>query len=222
MHQALIEDAKHDIEGRHRGEQQQGRVALGLAVIFGGPGVIAMHTDRHADVALGVSDGLLGVAQRFAGGEVVGNRRGDVMPLMIDRQRRRAGLEMRHRRQRDHGLDGGTDGAAGRDGAAAGGGQPVDGGVAHGIAGHRRRRRRAAVPGQAGAGDGVGGMGAADGAAGGADIEFIQHVGRLPETRRHLHHHMILVQRIIDGRYRTLAECIIQIIIDLIHRQPQA
>ena len=37
----------------------------------------------------------------------------------------------------------------------------------------------------------------------------------LPVLRRHLHHHVILVQRVVDGRDRALAERVVQRVVDL-------
>ena len=61
----------------------------------------------------------------------------------------------------------------------------------------------------------VGRLRAAGGAAGGADIDVLQRLGRLPVARRHLHDDMVLVLRAVDGRDLALAECVIQRVVDL-------
>ena len=43
----------------------------------------------------------------------------------------------------------------------------------------------------------------------------------LPVARRDLHHHVILVEGVVDRRYRPLTEGVVQRVVDLIHRQSQ-
>ena len=54
-------------------------------------------------------------------------------------------------------------------------------------------------------------------------IDVVQRLGALPEGRRHLHHHMILVLVLVDGRDLALAEGVIQGIVDLggVQAQPR-
>ncbi len=61
----------------------------------------------------------------------------------------------------------------------------------------------------------AGGLRAADRAAGGADIDVLQRFGALPELGRDLHHHMVLVEVLVDGRDLALAEGIVERVVDL-------
>ena len=64
-------------------------------------------------------------------------------------------------------------------------------------------------------GDRAGGLRAADRAAGRADIDVLQCFRALPELRRDPHHHMILVEIVVDRRHLALAECVIKRVVDL-------
>ncbi len=57
--------------------------------------------------------------------------------------------------------------------------------------------------------------GAADTAARGADIDVAQRLRALPEFRRHLHDHLVLVLVLVDGRDLALAEGVVQRIVHL-------
>jgi hypothetical protein len=61
----------------------------------------------------------------------------------------------------------------------------------------------------------------ADRAARGADIDILEDFRVLPIFGRDLHHHMILVERVIDRRDQPLAEGVIEGGIDLALRQPK-
>ncbi len=57
-------------------------------------------------------------------------------------------------------------------------------------------------------------------AARGADPDLVQDCRVLPILRRHLHHHVILVERVVDGRNRALAECVVERVVDLACVEP--
>jgi hypothetical protein len=128
--------------------------------------------------------------------------------------------------KRHHRLVKGADWAAGRGGAASGIGERIVRRVAGRIAGDLRS-------GGAGAGLGGGRFGghgarqrlrrlrAADRASAGADIDLVQRLRVLPEFRRHLHDHVVLILRRIDRRYLALAEGVVQRIVDLADGQPE-
>ena len=63
---------------------------------------------------------------------------------------------------------------------------------------------------------------AADGAARGADVDVAQRFGALPELRRHLHDHVVLVQVVVDRRDLALAEGVVQRVVDLASRSRRA
>src|SRR5438477_9521187 len=46
--------------------------------------------------------------------------------------------------------------------------------------------------------------------AGRTHVDLPQDQRVLPEFRRHFHHHVILVERGVHGRYRTLAESVVE------------
>ena len=71
------------------------------------------------------------------------------------------------------------------------------------------------------AGKRVGRLRAADRAAAGADIDVVQRLRVLPELRRHLHHHVILVLRVVDHRDLALAEGVVERVVDLADGQPE-
>ena len=50
------------------------------------------------------------------------------------------------------------------------------------------------------------------------DVDVVQRFGALPELRRHFHHHMILVQVLVDGRDLALAEGVVERVVDLRRR----
>ena len=66
-----------------------------------------------------------------------------------------------------------------------------------------------------GAGDRVGRLRAADRAADGADIDVLQRLRALPVLRRDLHDHVVLVERVVDGRDLALAEGVVERVVDL-------
>ena len=171
---------------------------------------------RHADLAHRVVHVGDGVAQRLAERQVERDRAGDEQALMIDAERRGAELVARHRRQRDHRLRRGADGRTGRGRAAA-----ADGDLrwcagcappALGSSGSRRRRsaRRSSASGRRRVVTAGGRLGAADRAARGADIDVLQRFGILPVLGRDLHDHVVLVQRVVDGRDLALAEGVVE------------
>ena len=45
-------------------------------------------------------------------------------------------------------------------------------------------------------------------------VDLIQHPRILPVARRDLHHHVILVERIVDGRHLALAERVVERVVD--------
>ena len=61
------------------------------------------------------------------------------------------------------------------------------------------------------------------GAAGGADVELLEHVGVLPELRRDLHDHMVLLraERVVDRRDLGLRKRIAQRVVDLASVRPR-
>ncbi len=72
-----------------------------------------------------------------------------------------------------------------------------------------------------GSGDRIGALDAADGAAGGADIDVLQHLRALPELRRDLHDDMVLVEGVVDRRYLPLAEGVVERVVDLARRDAE-
>src|SRR5205085_8653794 len=73
-----------------------------------------------------------------------------------------------------------------------------------------------------GAGECVGGLGAFNGAAGGADKDAVKRAGALPELRRDLHDDMVLVARSVDRRDLPLAKGVVERVIDLRYREAEA
>ena len=50
------------------------------------------------------------------------------------------------------------------------------------------------------------------------DIDIVQSLGALPELRRHLHHHMVLIERRVHRRYLALPKGVVQSVIDQLRR----
>ena len=65
-------------------------------------------------------------------------------------------------------------------------------------------------------------FGAADRTTAGADVDLVQDVRVLPEFGGHLHDDVVLVLRGIDHRYLSLAEGVVERIVDLADGKPKA
>ena len=97
----------------------------------------------------------------------------------------------------------------------------VGGGGARGGA---RAGGRLGAPGGAradGAGDRIGSRRARRLGAGGADPELVQAVRILPILRRHLHHDVVLVERVVDRRDLALPVGVVQRVVDRAGRKVQ-
>ena len=57
--------------------------------------------------------------------------------------------------------------------------------------------------------------------AGGADVDVAQSLRALPVLRRHLHHHVVLVERAVDGGDLALAERVVERVVDLRRLTPR-
>ena len=64
-------------------------------------------------------------------------------------------------------------------------------------------------------------MSSGGGAARGADPYLLEDVRRLPILGGDLHDDVVLVERIVDGRDRPLAECIIERVVNLAYGHPK-
>ena len=54
-----------------------------------------------------------------------------------------------------------------------------------------------------------------------ADVNIVERRGVLPILRRHLHHHMVLIERRIHNRDLPLAEGIVQRVVDQLRTQAE-
>src|SRR5215813_2112349 len=86
MDVALVEDAQHDVDRDQGGQDEQGLV--GQRGLEGLGGALEAGADRggQAQVVLGRFDGLYGLAQGGAGGEVKGEGDGGELALVVDGQ----------------------------------------------------------------------------------------------------------------------------------------
>jgi hypothetical protein len=58
--------------------------------------------------------------------------------------------------------------------------------------------------------------------AGRVDVHVAQGQGILPVLRRHFHHHVILVERLVHGGYLALAEGIVKRVVEQLRRDAEA
>ena len=154
MHDALVEDAEHDVHRRERRQQQPGFARERCLERLRGALKAAVHGRGHADVASGLLDGVDGIAERRARQQVERERDGRKLRLVV-----------------------------------------------HGQSGARVGRNVASVE-TAPACRAVG------------HVDGLERLRMLPVFGRDFHHHPVLVQALVHRRDLTLAEGVVEGIVD--------
>ena len=88
MHKTFVEHAEHDVNGKQRGKDQQRLAVQRVLEQLGAALKTALDRGGHADAVERVGDRARGVGQRNPDREVERDRRGNELPLVVDRQRR--------------------------------------------------------------------------------------------------------------------------------------
>src|SRR5579862_9716282 len=107
--EALVENPEHDVDGKERGDEQQGHGGKRGLEDLGGALEAAEDVARHPQLARGVGDEFRRLAEGDARREIERKRDGGKLSLVIHRQEGVASLELRDRREGDLPARGGTD-----------------------------------------------------------------------------------------------------------------
>ncbi len=225
----FVENAQDNVDGDEGREDQQRYRRQRLGKNLGRTLEAAMDRGGRAQLAHRRLDRRLRRAERSARRQVEGKRRRDQAALVVDLDRRVVVDGLGQGGQRHHGFGGRAVGAAARRSAPAVryrvgcqvrlriGVERVGVGRRHpgGNGGERLHARYRA-------GRHLRLLCAGHIAGSGAEENPVEVLRLLPIFRRHLHHHEILIVRIVDGRNRALAERIVEHGVDLVWREAVA
>src|SRR5580704_5498612 len=100
MHQALVEDAKNDVDSKQRGQNQDRFGAERLLVGLQSSGKKATDRRGHAQTLLHLVDAQGGLAQGDAGCEIEGDGDRGKQTSVVDRERYRVALRCSHGEKR--------------------------------------------------------------------------------------------------------------------------
>ena len=101
MNEALIQNAKHDVDRAERGGDQIGLVLQRSLKGLGRSAKSCLNGGGHAQFGLRVVDDVDRVAQCDARRQIEGNRHGGILALVVDGQRCDGGLVVRDGGQRN-------------------------------------------------------------------------------------------------------------------------
>ena len=103
VHEALVEDAEHDVDGRAVPARMSiGSVASEDWKACAVPWKVACTMRRHSHLALGLLIAVTASTEGDAGREVEGQRDGRELALVVHRERCRRGSKCEMRRERHH------------------------------------------------------------------------------------------------------------------------
>src|ERR1039457_2387780 len=198
MNVALVQHAEHDVHRKQRRQNQQGFRRQRVLESSGCPLEAAVDGGGETNLQLRLLDQLCGIAQGGSGREVEGYGHCRELSLVGDCQRSAGRPEMRERRQRD--LRAGRS-RRGRSDLRYGGRLPTSDSLRDAWGQRTAQRLNAGLS---------------------------DHVNAVQRVRRHLilgvnfEHHVILIQRLVDGRDLALTEGVVEYVVDLRGRNSEA